>query len=102
MAVKRVLIHVLLAFALLVAQQTMVAHAVTHLAQPPASEDQQLPKHKVCELCLWSAQFCGALPGKLLSMEVPRDAIIQAPQHLQLLCSSTPLAFRSRAPPVSL
>src|SRR5215813_3765725 len=102
MAVKRALIHLLLAFALLLAQQTVVAHAVTHLAKPPASEDQQLPKHKVCELCLLSAQFCGAAPGKLLSMEVPRHAAVLAPQHLQPLCSSTPRAFRSRAPPVSL
>jgi hypothetical protein len=102
MAAKRVLIHVLLAFALLLAQQTMAAHAVTHLAQPATGEDQQLPKHKVCGLCLLSAQFCGAMPGKLLSMEAPRDAAILTPRHLQPLCSSTPRAFRSRAPPVSL
>ena len=102
MAAKRVLIHVLLAFALLLAQQTMVAHAVTHVAKPPASEDQQLPKHKVCELCLLSAQVCGAAPGQLLSVEAPRDAAGLAPQHQPSLCSSTPRAFRSRAPPVSL
>jgi hypothetical protein len=102
MAVRRALIHVLLAFALLLAQQTVVAHAVTHLPQPPASEDQQLPKHKVCELCVLSAQFGSAMPGKLLSMEAPRDDAVLKPQHLRPFCSSTPRAFRSRAPPVSL
>jgi len=102
MAVKRALIHLLLAFALLLAQQTVVAHAVTHLAKPPASEDQQLPKHKVCELCLLSAQFCGAAPGKLLSLETAHEAPGLAAQHQSSPCSSTPRAFRSRAPPVSL
>ena len=102
MAAKRALIHLLLAFALLLAQQTVVAHAVTHLAKPPASEDQQLPKHKVCELCLWSAQFCGAALGKLLSVETPRGAAGLTAHHQPTLYSSTPRAFRSRAPPVSL
>ena len=102
MVTKRVLIHVLLAFALLLAQQTIVAHAVTHLAKPPASEDQQLPKHKVCELCVLSAQFGSAMPGKVLSVKAPRDAAGLALHHPQALRSSTPRAFRSRAPPVSL
>ena len=102
MAAKRVLIHVLLALALLLAQQTIVAHAATHLAKPPASEDQQLPKHKLCELCLLSAQLCGAAPGKLLSVEAPREAAGLAAQHQASFCGSTPRAFRSRAPPVSL
>jgi len=102
MAVKRALIHVLLAFALLLAQQAMLAHAATHLAKPPASQDKQLPQHKVCEQCALSAQFGSAPIGKLLSFEAQRGVVQPAPHRAQVVHTSTPRAFHSRAPPASL
>jgi hypothetical protein len=102
MAVKRALIHVLLAFALLWGQHAMLAHAATHLAKPPATQDNQLPQHKVCEQCALSAQFGSALVGKLLSFEVQRGVVQPAPHRAQVFYTATPRAFHSRAPPVSL
>ena len=102
MTAKRVLIHVLLAFALLLGQQAMLAHAATHLGKAPASQDQKLPQHKVCEQCSLSAQFGSALVGKFLTFEPARGAIDLALHRPQVLCTATPRAFRSRAPPVSL
>jgi uncharacterized protein YfaQ (DUF2300 family) len=104
MAVKRALIHVLLAFALLLAQQAMLAHAATHLAKPPATQDNQhqLPQHKVCAECALSAQFGSAMVGKALSFELQRGIVDLPPHRPQVLCASTPRAFHSRAPPISL
>jgi hypothetical protein len=99
---RRALIHVLLAFALLSGQQAMLAHAATHLAKPPASQDNQLPHHKVCEQCALSAQFGSALVGKLLSFE-PQPGVVHLASHRpQIVYTATPCAFHSRAPPVSL
>ena len=102
MAVKRTLIHVLLAFALLLGQQAMLAHAAMHLAKPPATQDNQLPQHKVCEQCTLSAQFGSALVGKALSFEPQGGGACLPPKHPQVLHTATPRAFRSRAPPLSL
>jgi hypothetical protein len=102
MAVKRVLIHVLLAFALLLGQQALLAHAATHLGKPPASQDKQLPEHKVCELCTLSGQFGSALTGKLASFAAQRESIQHAPHPAQIVHTSTPRAFHSRAPPAFL
>ena len=102
MAAKRALIHVLLAFALLLGQQAMLAHAATHLGKAPASQDQKLPQHKVCEQCSLSAQLGSALVGKFLTFEPARSAIDLALHHPQVPYTATPRAFRSRAPPVSL
>ena len=102
MAVKRALIHVLLAFALLLGQQAMLAHAATHLGKAPATQDKQVPQHKVCEQCSLSAQFGSALVGKFLSFEPASGAIDLALYSPQVLYTATPRAFHSRAPPVSL
>ncbi|HTS53440.1 MAG TPA: hypothetical protein VMH26_09230 [Burkholderiales bacterium] len=99
MAAKRVLIHVLLGFALLLAQQGMLAHAATHLAKPPATEDKQLPQHKVCEQCSLSAQFGSAMVGKLPSFEAQRAIVDLPPHRPRVVYTETPRAFRSRAPP---
>jgi hypothetical protein len=102
MAVKRALIHVLLAFALLLAQQAMLAHAATHLAKPPATQDNQLPQHKVCAECALSAQFGSAMVGKLPLLETQRGIADVPLYRPQVLSASTPRAFHSRAPPISL
>ena len=102
MVAKRALIHVLLAFALLWGQQAMLAHAATHLVKPPATQDNQLPQHKVCEQCALSAQYGSALVGKVLSFEAQRGVVCLPPQRPQVLYTATPRAFHSRAPPVSL
>jgi len=102
MVAKRALIHVLLAFALLLGQQALLAHAATHLAKPPATQDNQLPQHKVCDQCSLSAQFGSALVGKLLSFDPPCGAIDLALHRPQVLYTATPRAFSSRAPPASL
>jgi hypothetical protein len=102
MAAKRALTHLLLAFALLLAQQVTLAHATTHLAQPPANQDKQLPHHKVCDQCMLSAQFGSALVGKTLTFDPPRGVACLPPEDPRVVHRSTLRAFRSRAPPASL
>jgi hypothetical protein len=102
MVAKRALIHVLLAFALLLGQQAMLAHAATHLGKAPETQDKQLPQHKVCEQCSLSAQFGSALVGKLLSFEPASGAVDLALHSPQVPYTATPRAFQSRAPPVLL
>ncbi len=102
MSAKHVLIHVLLAFALLSGQQAMLAHAATHLGKAPASQDKQVPQHKVCEQCSLSAQLGSGLVGKLPWFAPACSAVHPALHCPQVLYTATPRAFRSRAPPVSL
>jgi len=102
MAAKRTLIHVLLAFALLLAQQVTLAHAATHLGQPPVTQDKQLPQHKVCEQCMLSAQFGSLLVGKTLTFDPPRGVTSLFPENPRAIHGPTLRAFRSRAPPASL
>jgi len=102
MLAKRALIHLLLAAALLLGQQAMLGHAATHLGKPPATEDKQLPQHKVCEQCTLSAQFGSVLVGKLWPFEAQPGLAQLPPQRAQPVHRSTPRAFRSRAPPASL
>src|SRR5262245_36165837 len=101
-AAWRDLVHVLLAFALLLGQQAMLAHAATHLAKAPTTQDKQLPGHQVCEQCVWSAQFGNALLNKPLAFEAQRGVACGLTRPPQVLNSSTPRAFRSRAPPLSV
>lgn len=102
MTVKRALIHVLLAFALLLGQQSMLAHAATHLAKAPVGQDKQLPQHKVCDQCSLSVPFGSALVGKLPSFEPACSGFDVALHQQQNLHSATPRAFHSRAPPASV
>jgi hypothetical protein len=102
MAAKRALIQVLLAFALLLGQQVMLAHAATHLRKAPETPNKQLPQHKVCEQCSLSAQLGSALVGKLLSFEPASCAIDFALHRPQVFHTATPRAFHSRAPPIPL
>ena len=102
MAAKRTLIHVLLAFAMLLAQQVMLAHAATHLGQPPVSQDKQPLPHKVCEQCMLSAQLGGLLVGKTLTFDAPRGVTALLPENPRVVHGPTLRAFRSRAPPASL
>jgi hypothetical protein len=102
MAAKRALIHLLLAFALLLGQQAMLAHAATHLGKPAPTQDNQLPQHKVCDQCALSAPFGSALVGKALSFEAQRGVIQPATHRSQVVHTASPCAFHSRAPPGSL
>ena len=98
MFAKRALIHLLLAVALLVAQQAMLGHWATHLSKPP-TQDQPLPDNKVCDDCVLSAQLASALLGKVALFEPERgDAgkLVHTPRGF---VPAAIRAFSSRAPP---
>lgn len=102
MFVKRALIHLLLAFALLLAQQAMLGHWATHLSKPASTQDRQVPDNKVCDDCVLSAQLASALVGKVALFDPDRGNvgnIFHAPRGF----IPTPVrAFSSRAPPTFL
>ena len=102
MFTKRALIHVLLAFALLVAQQAMLGHWTTHLGKPAPTQDRQLPDNKVCDDCVLSAQLASALVGKVAVFDPARGDpanVFHTPRGF----IPTPVrAFSSRAPPTFL
>lgn len=48
---RRALSHLMLAFALLFAQQGGFAHELSHFARDASQTEKQLPHSKVCEQC---------------------------------------------------
>jgi hypothetical protein len=102
MFTKRTLTHVLLAFALLLAQQAMLGHWATHLAKPASTQDKQLPENKVCDDCVLSVQLATALVGKVAVFDADQGGVgsmFHAPRGFV----PTPVrAFSSRAPPTFL
>jgi len=103
MNLRRTLTNLLLALAVLLGQQAMLAHAASHLVQPPASQDKQFPHGKACEQCMLSAPL-GAGVTSAGMLPLPRtdaaDAIANRPAAV--LTADTPSFFDSRAPPRAL
>lgn len=99
---SRLLLFLLLAFALLFAQQGAAMHALSHLTEPLPShsqQDKQLPHSPACEKCVAYAGVGSAVAASGLSLSAPAVAA----EHLQ--CESSgrlpqPVRrYHSRAPP---
>ena len=102
MFAKRALIHILLAFALLVAQQAMLAHWATHLGKPAPTQDQPLPHSKTCDHCVLSAQLASALVGKVAVFDPDRGGVGNVIPTSRGFIPTPVRAFSSRAPPTFL
>jgi hypothetical protein len=102
MFAKRALIHVLFAFALLLAQQAMLGHWATHLGKPASSQDQKVPDNKVCDYCVLSAQLASALVGKVVVVGADPAGIASVFPALRGFSPRPLRAFSSRAPPAFL
>src|SRR5262249_14711294 len=101
MHARRAVMHLLLALFLLLSQQAGFAHAATHLASDPASQDRQLPHSKVCDQCVQGAQLGAALvdtspDASWFSSCGAHGAAAPVRAHLPRPL----LPFCSRAPPV--
>ncbi len=92
--------HLLITLFLLLSQQAVFSHALTHLSGAPASQDQQLPHGKVCDQCVQGAQFGGALlDSSNARCWVGEGAIAVAPDPVCVHLPRPIPAFSSRAPP---
>lgn len=99
---SRTLLFLLLAFALLFAQQGAAIHALSHLNEPVpthSQQDKQLPHSPACDKCVVYAGVGTALASSALAMPA---AVAHIP-HLALtppalLLRPAPL-YLARAPP---
>lgn len=100
---SRLLPFLLLAFALLFAQQGAAVHALSHLAEPlPAQsqQDKQLPHSPACDKCVVYAGVGSALASS--GLNIPSAAV-----HAQYIATTPPALlsqparlYHARAPPV--
>ena len=99
---SRQLLFLLLAFALLFAQQGAALHALSHVTEPLPShsqQDKQLPHSPACEKCVVYAGIGSAVTASALNL--PPAAMAAA--HLEIEPSGclpqSVRHYRSRAPP---
>ncbi|MBI5751998.1 MAG: hypothetical protein HZA59_07625 [Hydrogenophilales bacterium] len=98
---NRPLYSLILAFALLFAQQGALWHGVSHTASPANSQqDQQLPHSEQCEKCVAFAHTGAAAPVTPLHFALPQlaSALVYFDAPAALLALHQP--YQSRAPPV--
>lgn len=98
----RLLYSLLLAFALLFAQQGAVLHALAHLAEGTPTQSQQekhLPHSPACDKCVVYAGIGSAASSSPLVFHGQETADILAAAVLFLILSFPLHAYRSRAPP---
>ncbi len=97
---KRVLRHVIIAFALVFAQQAAQLHSLSHLRQDLArAAGGKAALGHPAEQCIAFHAVDSALPCRALAFDPPRLAPAESPA-VALPISRTPrLAFDPRAPP---
>lgn len=98
---NRVASTVLLALALLLAQQGAVWHALSHLraAPSPSQQDKQLPHSETCAQCMAFAHIGAAATSTIPPFALPDPAPAQ-PLAIRVVFRATHNAhYLSRAPP---
>lgn len=99
---RRLLFSLLLAFALLFAQQGAVLHALAHLAEGTPAQSQQekhLPHSPACDKCVAYAGIGSAASSAPLAFDGQGASGVLAAAVLFLILSSPLHPYRSRAPP---
>ncbi|MDD5404784.1 MAG: hypothetical protein PHZ14_09660 [Sulfuricella sp.] len=99
---SRPLLFLLLAFALLFAQQGAVVHALSHLAGPQPSHSQQdkhLPHSPACEKCVAYAGIGSAVAATGLSLPTPALAGAHFQREPGGRLAQAVCHYHSRAPP---
>lgn len=102
MKTKRNFIAVLLLLLLMV-QQSVLAHTVTHWNDVSQNQqEQQLPHEQMCEQCIAFAQFGSSFTSDF-SISLADNAVYPAPTCLltQAIPAQTFCAFQPRAPPIA-
>lgn len=99
---SQLLLFLLLAFALLFAQQGAAIHALSHLSEPLPShsqQDKQLPHSPACDKCVVYAGIGNSLASCALAI----SAMAVHPPHFAFappaLLSQPARLYRARAPP---
>jgi hypothetical protein len=89
-----------LALCLLLSQQGLVAHAISHTVKA-AQQDSTSDKNRVCDVCVLSAQLKDALLDQArLVVEAMPQPRSEATDWTARVPAAVP-AYRSRAPPLS-
>ena len=97
----RILYLLLLAFALLFAQQGGAVHAIQHtLAEK--TQDQSLPHDKPCDLCAVYAQIGSAIGSSDIRFDFAASFAATLTTHFATFHSVAFTAFAARAPPCSV
>ena len=97
---NRVVSTVLLALALLLAQQGAVWHSLSHLRAAPSQQDKQLPHSETCAQCMAFAHIGAAAASTIPPFALPDPAPAQ-PLAVRVVFRATHNAYYlSRAPPV--
>jgi len=97
----RRLLFGLLTLLLLSAQQTALAHGVTHTGKPPPAKEQ-LAHSKLCGKCVSFEKLGHAVPGTAPAI-LPLVPVFQQPVGARYFFRPRQVAaFHSRAPPVLL
>lgn len=97
---SRLLLPLLLVFALLFAQQGALLHGIEHsLAEQ--SQDQSLPHDKHCNLCEAYAQIGGAIGSNHIQFDFASSFEEARSIHAASFHSVAFAAFAARAPPRS-
>lgn len=100
---SRLLPFLLLAFALLFAQQGAAIHALSHLAEPLPShsqQDKQLPHSPACDKCVVYAGVGTALASSALLIPATVAQISHLAVTPPALLSQPVRLYHARAPPV--
>ena len=98
----RFLLSLMLAFALLFAQQGAAVHTLGHILAEQAQQDKQTPHSPVCEQCATYAQLGGTLGSSTHSFSL--DAALSEAVRCGItnFCSTHTLATVARGPPALL
>ena len=100
---SRLLLFLLLAFALLFAQQGAAIHALSHLTEPLPShsqQDKQLPHSPACDKCVLYAGVGTALASSALAISAAVAHIPQLAFTPPALLSQPTRLYHARAPPI--
>jgi hypothetical protein len=94
------IIRLTLALCLLLSQQALLAHTISH-AVKATQQDSAPDKHRICDLCVLSAHLKDALLGqaKLVVDAMPQPRV-ESTTWAARVPGAIP-AYRSRAPPRS-
>lgn len=99
---SRLLLFVLLAFAVLFAQQGAAMHALSHLSEPlsrHSEQDKQLPHSPACDKCVVYAGVGSALASSTLILPATVALAPHLTQTPPALLSPFARLYHARAPP---
>ena len=97
---RSTLLKLLLALALLFAQQGAVTHSISHVLAEQ-SQDQSQPHHEHCDLCAVYAQIGSAIGSSHVSFDFTSSFGEVLAAHSVSFRSIAFTAFAARAPPFS-